>query len=604
VRVGGLTSANARENLRQASQNTEMLDRSSSSEGGAGGALRAAFGRAGRGLRSPAAVLLGIALVWSATTLAALLWAWGADPQVFPSSDEAVVRYAAQLIGNHQGPFLNVPLPDPEDLLHPRSWLTIGSRATPSYAPVSFYVYGWLLRLPYGLGPLLVMAMPAVAVGAFAAGTARLLPRSRRWLGLAAPALGFPALYWVLRAWVNGSPLLIGICWSVFCWASWRESNRAGWLAASLASLGYAAAVRPDYAAYLFVVVLLLSVAASPAQWKLIAALVVGSGVLALSANLILNKQITGHALRAAYQMALDRQWGPADPKEHAAIGLLRSLLIPMGIPSWNVASTEFRKYWLTLGPIALLLFGQLALVPLLLEGSRLSRGLRAGAILVVVFFAISRLQDGVFGADLEQGEVHHSVPRYLAPVYLLAALPPILFVGRSRRAGIFIPGALLVAALAVGGCYEVGVRSMCSFSFLHRFVKSKEGMLARMSRKIPAEATVYTTYEDKWIWSRWRTWIIEEPEPSATSINRALDANIDLFIVEPSYNAKVKRLAAALRRRQISLIRVDRLGVYRVARMPKTGASLLPEPAAAPSPPAAASPPAAGSPPAAAAPE
>ncbi|MEI9940722.1 MAG: hypothetical protein WDO69_26200 [Pseudomonadota bacterium] len=532
------------------------------------------------------AVLLGIAGVWFVVTLAGLLWAWGIDPHVFPSSDEAVVRYAAELIAKHQGPFLDVPLPDPEDLLHPRSWLTIGSRATPSYAPVSFYVYGWLLRLG-SLGPLLITALPAAAVGAFAAGTARLLPKSRRWLALAAPALGFPALYWVLRTWVNGSPLLIGICWSVFFWASWRESNRVGWLAAALASLGYAAAVRPDYAAYLFVVALLLSVAANPAEWKMIALLVSASGVLALSANLILNKLITGHALRAAYQMAIDRQWGPADPQEHPGVGLLRSLLIPMGIPDWTVASTQFRKYWLTLGPIGLLLFGQLALIPLLLQGSRLSRSLRAGAVLVVLVFLISRLQDGVFGAGLGQGEVHHSVPRYLAPVYLMAALPPLLFLGYCRRRAVFIPGALLVAVLAGAGCYEVGAHAMCSFTFLRRFVHSKEGMLTRMSREIPASATVYTTFEDKWIWSRWRTWIIEDPEASARSINRALDAKIKLFMLEPSYNTQVKRVAAALRRRRISLVQIDRLGVYRIVRMPRSEPEASPEPATQPAPPA-----------------
>jgi hypothetical protein len=236
-------------------------------------------------------------------------------------------------------------------------------------------------------------------------------------------------------------------------------------------------------------------------------------------------------------------------------------------------------------------LFCQLALLPLLLQGSRLSRYLRAGAVLVVLIFLISRLQDGVFGSNLDDGEVHHSVPRYLAPIYLLAALPPLLFLGQCQRRAVFIPGALLVSALALGGCYEVGVRSMCSFTFLRRFVDSKHGMLTRMSRSIPADATVYTTYEDKWIWSRWRTWIIEDPEASAKSIERALDANIKLFMVEPSYNAQVKRVAAALRRRRISLTRIDRLGVYRIVRAPKREPAASPEPAAEPAPPAVVAP-------------
>jgi|GEM_PF-1155704 len=558
-----------------------MLDHVSVGAGRPGGAFGSAVRRARASLTSPHAALFGIGLVWFVASFAVLLWTWGLDPLVFPSSDEAVVRYAASLIGKHQAPFLDLPLADPEDLLHPRSWITIGNRATPTYAPVSFYVYGWLLRLQ-NVGLVLISLMPAAAVGAFAAGTARLLPPARRWLALAAPALGFPALYWVLRTWVNGSPLLIGICWSVFFWAAWRETQRIGWLAAALLCLGYSSAVRPDYAAYLLLVALLLSVAASPGEWKVIAGMVVLSGVLALSANLVLNKMITGHAGRAAYQMAIDRQWGPADPKELPGLGLLRSLLIPMGIPSWEVGSTAFSKYWLTLGPAPLLLFGQLALVPLLMQGSGLQRGLRAGAVLVVLFFAVSRLQDQVFGAQFPDGQVHHSVPRYLSPVYLIAALPPLLFIGQCRRLGIFIPGAALLVVLAVAGGYEILFGGVSSQTWLREFVDKREAALGQLSRSIPATATVYTTSEDKWIWSRWRTWMIEDTEASAKSIDRAVEAKLELFLLEPSYNSKVKRLAAALRRRQISLERVDaRRGVYRIVRAAESAA----EPPAAPRP-------------------
>ncbi|HEY5375949.1 MAG TPA: hypothetical protein VIK01_19855, partial [Polyangiaceae bacterium] len=85
--------------------------------------------------------------VWFGLALATLLWMWGSNPLVFPSPDEAVVRYAAQVISEHGSPVLNVPFPDPEDMAHPRSWVTLGDKVVPTYAPVSLYLFGYLLRL-------------------------------------------------------------------------------------------------------------------------------------------------------------------------------------------------------------------------------------------------------------------------------------------------------------------------------------------------------------------------------------------------------------------------------------------------------------------------
>lgn len=547
-----------------------------------GDPLRKAFGFV-RSQFAPQGLPLAIAAIWFALGLAVVLWIWGLDPLVFQSPDEAVVRYAASLIRKRQGPFLSLPFADPEDLLHPRSWISIGNRATPTYAPVSFYVYGWLTRLRGGVGLFLIAALPASALGAFAAGTARLLPPSRRrWLAILAPVMPFPTVYWLLHPWINASPMLIGLCWSVFCWATWRESGRTSWLAATLLCLGYAAAVRPDLAAYLFAVALLLSVAASPKQWRLIAGLVCGSGVLALSVNLILNWVITGHPLTAAYQMQIDRQWGPEPAHTLPGLGMLRSLLLPMGIPAWSIGSEAFLKYWLKMGPIAALLVGQLLLVPLLMKGSRLARALNVGAVLLIVIFMISRMHDGVFGTHTSLGEVHHSVPRYLAPVYLMAALPPLLFVGRSSKGWVVAVGSVLIFALSASGCYEIAVRGQGSLRFVHRFVHDKQAALVQLRRFIPAGATVYTEKEDKWIWSGWRVWMVGEPEATAVSIERALAANVELFVVEPKRTALFKQLRATLRRRRISLVRIDAWrGVYRVdpPAPPEPEPVLVPEP-------------------------
>src|SRR4051812_47429912 len=188
------------------------------------------------------AILAGI---WLALAFGLVLWMWGLNPLVFPSPDEAVVRYSAQLIGERGHPFLRLPFADPEDLAHPRSWVTLGGNAVPTYAPVSLYAFGYLLRLGH-LGLLLILLLPATAVAAFAAGTAHLLPPGRRWLAFFAPLLAFPASYWLLRPWVNHSPMLAGVAWSFFFWARWRRFGSARALSWSALCIGMAAAVRPD----------------------------------------------------------------------------------------------------------------------------------------------------------------------------------------------------------------------------------------------------------------------------------------------------------------------------------------------------------------------
>jgi hypothetical protein len=505
-------------------------------------------------------LLVVIACVWFAASFFAIVWTWGLDPVIFPTPDEAQVRQAAGLIGKHQAPFLPVPIVDAEDLFHPRGWLTLGDKAWPSYAPVSIYCYGWLLRAGL-IGLVLIVALPASGVAAFSAGVGLLLPPGRRWLALLTPALAFPALFWILRTWVNISPLLIGCSWSLFFWAKWRGTGQSGWFAASMLALGFGAAVRPDYAPYLFVVALLFSVAASPASWRLVLAYVATSGVLAVGANLVLNKVITGHALQAAYQVAVDRQWGPEPDSKIPGLGMLRSLIVPMGLPTLSVLGTAFRKYWLNMGPISLLLFGQLALVPLVLRGSRMSRALKVLGVLAILLFTVSRLQEGLYGAVIATGEVQHSVPRYLTPVYLIAVLPPVLFLGQCERRLVLIPGTVLLVALALTGGYGIVEPGLGSLRFVKEFVREKQVQFDILSRIIPPGAVVYTALDDKWLWSRWRLACIDKDDATATSIGRAMDAQLPVYLFMPP-----KHLLVALKRRKLGLVRVDaRRSVWRM---------------------------------------
>jgi hypothetical protein len=504
--------------------------------------------------------------IWFGLAWAALLWMWGLNPLVFPSPDEAVVRNSAQVISEQGSPILKVPFPDPEDMAHPRSWVTLGDKVVPTYAPVSLYLLGYLLRLGR-FGLLLVAVFPASAVAAFAAGTAHLLPPGRRWLSLFAPPLAFPALYWLLRPWVNVSPLLACLCWAFFFWARWRRTGTLLNLGLSASWLALGTAIRPDYAAFLLLAALLVSVAAIPSRFRQVFGVFTLAGVCALGSNLFLNKLLTGHPLQAAYQVALDRQWGPQDADGTPGLGILRVLLVPMGWPVPQVAVTTFAKYWLRMGPIALVLVGQLAVIPLLIRKAPLARVLYALVFLLCLFFVYTRLHNDVFGGHERVGWAEHSVPRYLTPAYLFAALPPLLLLGRLRRKWLWIPGALVACAVSVAGLYEIGAREPSSFLFVRRFVPLHEAWLANLKREIPANAMVYTVTSDKLVWSSWRLGTIENLNLSAASMERALRAGFQVYMLDPKYeNPSHRRLGQLLAKRSLVLNSVDaRHGLYRL---------------------------------------
>src|SRR5262245_10164626 len=88
-----------------------------------------------------------IACAWFVLVFATILWVWGLNSKVLISPDEALNRFSAGVIAKQWRPFLALPFPDPEDIAHPRHWVSVGERAVPSYAPVAIYVYGLLLRL-------------------------------------------------------------------------------------------------------------------------------------------------------------------------------------------------------------------------------------------------------------------------------------------------------------------------------------------------------------------------------------------------------------------------------------------------------------------------
>ncbi len=504
-----------------------------------------------------------IAGLWFVAALSAIAWVWGTNPTAFSSPDEAVNRLSSSLIGDSGRPFLHLPFADPENLAHPRFWVRLEDYAVPAYPPAAIYVYAALASAPW-VGWLLIAALPASAVATFAGGCARLLPRERRWLAILAPALGFPALYWLLRPWMNISLMLVCLCWAFYCWTAWRETAREGWLRATCLLVGAAAAIRPDFAAYLLLAATLFLIGATPTQWRRITVWMMVAGGAAVAINLALNGIITGDPLQGAYQIHASRQ---DDATSGILPGPLGYLLLPWGLPAPRDAATYFARYWVTMGPIALLLAGQIFLVPLLLSVPWRQRLCFIGGLTIVAMFLVSRMSPTLYGANESTGLVRHSIPRYWTPVYLFAALPPLLFLGRCRSDVVLGVVATLAFGIAGIGLLEIYSRQPESLTYLHDLNNRNDLALERLAQDIPESAIVYTVTQDKVLYTRWNVGLIREPDLTASSMQRASLSGLPVYVAQPGIGvAQLALLASALNKRGLTLVEVDGArGLYRL---------------------------------------
>lgn len=514
--------------------------------------VRTALKAATRRLASVYVALL--ALVWFGAALATTLWVWGIDPLAF-QGDEAVNRMAAALIRDIGRPIVALPLTDPEDLLHMHEWTTIGNVAVPIYPPVTFYLYGLLSKLG-AIGQFVIVALPATGAAAFFFGTAQLLPWSRRWLALPAPLLGMPATYWLLRPWANVSLMLTCLCWGFCWWTIWRERRTTRYLAAALFSVGAAAAVRPDYAAHLLSAAMLFSLAVAPRSYRKILGVLLASGLCAVGVNLLLNRAVSGTSFRPVYEAVLDRDHGV---ESAGSFGLLARLWFPLGVPSAGETLGFIHKYWIDMGELKWLLAAQLAIVPLFFGIGWVASGFYALALLAVLLVMISHVDSTLFGAADAKPLVQHSIPRYWAPHYLFAAIAPILLLGRVRFRPAVAVGAVLAGLLSWSTLDGIFKTQTTAFPALREQVRSGPRLLDRLSQHIPAEAIVYSVSRHGTLWPRFRMGLIDQPGPTAASINRCVRAGLPVFIYGPQSLSARRRLERALTKKKLKLVSVDR---------------------------------------------
>ena len=190
-------------------------------------------------------------------------------------------------------------------------------------------------------------------------------------------------------------------------------------------------------------------------------------------------------------------------------------------------------------------------------------------AFTFALFFVGTHLHNGLFGSGASVGMVHHSVPRYIAPAFLFGPLAPLLLIGRARSKWLFGLGSALAIALAVDSGYELYQKQLCGFGFVHQWVRQKEASLVTLGPLIPSDAIVYSVMDDKVLWSKWRVGFIIDPQPTVASMQRAADAALPVFVLEPSPGRKLRQLMGALGSKGFKLSRVGRQPLYRLVRLP-----------------------------------
>ena len=241
------------------------------------------------------------ALIVTTVVTLHVIWA-GPIPDVFISPDESNNRVGAELVASAGSPVLNLPFEDNEDLVHPRFWVSSGSRAISPHPPMIFFLYGSALMTgPFGRWFPYVFA----GIGIAALSLAGILISKRRPIeGALLPLLALPVTYWILRPWSSFSPYLTSVALAVvFFLLSARRSRRV-FMVLFAFFLALAGALRPDQMLYLYAISFIAALIVLGRPWHKIAMLHLVSAVAAVFATAWLNWQVTGDPLMTGYQFA------------------------------------------------------------------------------------------------------------------------------------------------------------------------------------------------------------------------------------------------------------------------------------------------------------
>ena len=217
------------------------------------------------------------------------------------------------------------------------------------------------------------------------------------------------------------------------------------------------------------------------------------------------------------------------------------SLMFPKGIAAWQVISFQTAKYWWYMGPIRFVTIGALVTLLILLVGNATRRRVPIALALLAVFglmatYFVSRMNTTDWGADQLDPSLGHSLPRYSALIYAVAALLALVGVVKamqSRRwmAGLGVAGLLVCGWLGLRYLAEGEVRtSLCDASEL---VAAYEMYADQLDVDAPDDALFYTRFIDKFVWATRPTALLPTEPGSARehidyfSLVRSIESSI-----------------------------------------------------------------------------
>jgi hypothetical protein len=372
------------------------------------------------------------------------------------------------------------------------------------------FVYGAVATIGEA-GRWLMLVLPALGLGAFAAAGALLLPRFR-WLALTLPGLAFPFTFRFTKPWENMAAMSAVLAFGILFYVIWRNDRRRWALYAHLAAVLVAISIRPDQAHLVGGLSLLGVVVVAKRHerawlvttYALMAVVAVG---VFLSENLV----VTGDPLLPPVYL-LEGAAGAEIAGKQLPVGIshVAALVVPKGIAAWDVITSQTSKYWWQLGPMWIVTTGAIATIAVVLVRGITRRRFRTvlvllAAVALMALFFVSRINTTDWGADQIDPSLGHSLPRYSALLYATTGLTALWGIAKAmtwRRwmAAVGVTGLMLSSWMGIDYLIDGEVRT--SLSDATELIRAYELYADELDAEAPENALFYARFVDKFAWA------------------------------------------------------------------------------------------------------
>lgn len=497
--------------------------------------------------------------------LLTMIWN-GPDHTAFGSPDEALTAHAIRQVVETGAPLVRPPISDPEGLFASRLWTSIDERAIPTHTPFLFYMYAAFMRLGPA-GSWILFVYPALGLAALVAGTWLLLPR-HRWLSLAVPGLAFPLTFRFLKPWENMAAMVATLALVYLAYVLWHRSGRRLWAYTAICLVAIAASIRPDQLHLVFGLSLIWTMTMTKGPERLwLAVLHAFTAFAVVAIFLIENSFVTGDPLLPpVYLLEGQPDTEIAGKNLPPGVAHVVSLLFPKGWPQWSLLVAQVKKYWWALGPVAWVTAGALASLLAWPTRARRSRmfGAAIGSLGLLAFYVATRVNATDWGADQAVPSLGHSLPRYAAISFGVAAVGVCVGVVAIRSValrGLAIVTVLFVSTAGLAYLYDGELRA--SVSYAARSADAWNRYAAAVDAGVEPDALLYVRFTDKYVWDVRPTAVLPTEPGTAkerlryadlvASLARAADAGFVPYVFELRPE-EAERLTTQLRARGLTL--------------------------------------------------